>query len=127
VIKIKLWEYVLTNDKEAEFIKWKSGKRISEDKLLIYDYCPMSFECLVDTEYNTAYKLKNKKGDCKYQEVDHNDIRLEYYDSKEQFEKDFLKEYKVCSECWNREIKSEVDKEYETYLKLKEKYGDKKK
>jgi len=119
---MKLWEYVLANDKEADFIKWKSGKNKSEDKILIYDYCPMSFECLTDTEYNTAYKLKNKKGDCKYQEVNHEDIRLEYYDNKDQFEKAFLKEYKICSECWNREIKDKTDEEYEMYLKLKEKF-----
>ena len=124
MIKIKLWEYVLANDKEADFIKWRRGKTDLRDKTLIYDYCPMFFTCLIGTEFEKAYKLKNKKGDCKYQEANHETIKLEDYDSKEQFEKDFLKEYKVCSECWNREIKSEVDKEYETYLKLKEKYKD---
>ena len=120
--KIKLWEYVLENDKEADFIKWRSGENSSGDKLLIYDYCPMSFECLTGTEFEKAFKLKNKKGDCKYQEIDHENIQLKDYDDEKQFEKDFLKEYKICSECWNREIKSEVDEEYDTYLKLKDKY-----
>ena len=122
MIKIKLWEYVLANDKEADFIKWRSGKTDLRDKTLIYDYCPMFFTCLIGTEFEKAYKLKNKKGDCKYQEANHETIKLEDYDSKEQFEKEFLKEYRICSECWNREIKSEVDKEYEIYLKLKEKF-----
>lgn len=122
MIKIKLWEYVLENDKEADFIKWRSGKNNLGDKLLIYDYCPMYFDCFNGTEFEIAYKLKNKKGDCKYQEASHKTIQLEDYNSKEQFEKDFLKEYKICSECWNREIKSKTDEEYETYLKLKEKF-----
>jgi len=33
VSKIKLWEYVLENDKEADFIKWRSGENSSGDKL----------------------------------------------------------------------------------------------
>ena len=122
VIEIKLWEYVLANDKESDFLKWRSGENDLGDKLLIYDYCPMYFDCLIGTGFEIAFKVKNKKGECKYQEANHETIRLEDYDSKEQFEKEFIKEYKICSECWNREIKNKTDEEYETYLKLKEKY-----
>jgi len=60
VIKIKLWEYVLANDKEGDFLKWRSGENDLGDKLLIYDYCPMSFECLTGTEFEKAYKLKRR-------------------------------------------------------------------
>ena len=93
MIKIKLWEYVLVNDKESDFLKWRSGENDLGDKLLIYDYCPMYFECLIGTGFEIAFKLKNKKGDCKYQEADHETIKLEDYD-EEILDKQF-----VCKIC----------------------------
>jgi hypothetical protein len=123
---MKLWEYVLKYDKDADFIKWLCEREDMNEELFIKrDYCPPRFECFTNTEFeNLLYPLK-KKGDCKYHESYPFNLNEKYHGGIEKMRKSFIKQCGKCYECWNREIvdKDEMNKnEYEMYLKLKEKF-----
>jgi len=97
---MKLYDYVIEYDQDAKW-RWGYCEEKGYDKIeyLLEGYCPCNFKCFKGTQFENVFVLM-KDGYCRY-EIHENQ--------------------KKCTECWNREIESELA----TYLRLKEKFENK--
>lgn len=66
MIKIKLIDYIIKNDKSIDIIKLCAKEiGMSIKDYITTGYCPLCFECLNGTEYGKFYKpTKKDKNDC---------------------------------------------------------------
>lgn len=82
---MKLIDYVIKHDTNIKNIKEVAkfvGFNIKE--YMLTGYCPCSFDCLANTEYNKPLSQHKKdKKDCNYRYTDNQ---------------------KKCNECWDREV-----------------------